>query len=186
MTVLNYKKLQHLLCVIALISITAACSNSDETRGDANGERLMQQQESTNQAEREVAGTITWGGSDAQLLQQVRCGHRGDEYIMNAMGDNFNLRIYFRDPDGGTAIDFSKRRSFDLRFNENHEYSAVRFYYPNFLESDGHVSASPEGAKGEAELINPINLSGADLIDLLGSTLTYDFSCSHDLNGRRL
>lgn len=183
---MNHNKLHPILCIIVLIGLTAGCSNSDETRGDAGVDEVIQQQGSANQATRESAGTISWGSSDPQPLHEVRCGHRGDEYIMNALGDDFSLRIYFRAPDGGTSVDFSRRRSFDLRFDQNHEYSEVRFYYPNYLESEGHVSASQEGAKGEAELINPINVSGADLAELLGSTLTYDFLCSHDLNSRRL
>ena len=183
---MNHNKLLRILYIVILIGITAGCSNSDETRGDIGEDGITQQQDSANQAEREVVGTISWGSSEPQPLHEVRCGYRGDEYIMNALGDNFNLRIYFRDPDGGTSVDFSRRRSFDLRFDQNHQYSQARFYYPNFLESEGHFSASPEGANGEAELINPINVSGVDIGDLVGSTLSYDFTCSHDLNRSRL
>lgn len=181
---ISFKQL-FLIAVLALIGMATGCSNNGETRSDVGGETAIPQGSAT-QTEREVFGTISWNGSVSQPLHEVRCGHRGDEYVMNALGTGFNLRLYFRDPDGGTSVDFSRRRSFDLRFDSDHQYSEARFYYPNFFESEGHVSASPEGAQGEAELANLINVSGVNLDGLTGSTLSYEFTCSHDLNSRRL
>ena len=182
---ISFKQL-FLIALLALFGMASGCSNNGETRSDAGGEAVSQQEGSATQTERSVFGTISWNGSDPQPLHEVRCGHRGDEFVMNALGTGFNLRIYFRDPDGGTSVDFSRRRSFDLRFDSSHQYSEARFYYPNFLESEGHVSASPEGAQGEAELVNPINVNDVNIDDLVGSTLSYEFTCSHDLNSRRL
>lgn len=179
----------NLIIVVTLLvffGLMSGCSGNGENQNDAGADQTSQERASSPQAAQKTYGTASWGQADPQPFNQVRCGFSTDVYTMTAEGDGFSIRIMFPGLDGEDSVDFSNPQSIDLRFAREHQYAGARFHLSGEQDLTGQISANPDGARGEAELIYPMNPGSADLDELMGSLLSYEFECSHDLNYRQL
>ncbi|TVR17837.1 MAG: hypothetical protein EA391_03720 [Balneolaceae bacterium] len=178
---MNNKVIRYLktITIIALLTFFASCAgNGDSSDATISQENDLAEQRTPQVTSEEVFGMADWGTGEPKPIHMVTCGFDGHGlYSIWGRGELFSVRVEFPESDG--EVDFENPQDVILNFERDHEYGPFRFHMLGSMGMTGEVSASLEGASGEA-VLQYSNL------EIDGSLLTYDLTCSHDRNRRRL
>lgn len=177
---MHKKPLRYLktITITGLLVIFTSCAGNGENPETISSENQTAQNSSPEVSAEEVFGTVDWESGEPKPIHMVTCGFDGHGlYTIWGRGDLFSVRVEFTETDG--EVDFENPQDLTLNFERDHMYGPYRFHMPGSMGMTGQISASLEGAKGETEL-------KYSNLEIDGSVLTYDLTCSHDRNRRRL
>lgn len=170
--------LKTIIITALLLILTGCAGNGDRTETAISEESQPAEQSAPQSTAEEVFGTADWESGEPKPIHMVTCGFDGHGlYSMWGRGELFSVRVNFHETDG--EVDFENPQDVILNFERDHEYGPYRFHMLGSMGMAGEVTATLEGARGEAKLMY-------SNLEIDGSLLTYDLTCSHDMNRRRL